>query len=373
MDSFGGSSGRSLREQGVDALSQGDRERARELFEQATRQNPEDEQGWAWLARLASNDVERRSILERGLGLHPQSVQLRQALGELGLPPGSSTTPVGGYSSAGQATTALPRQYPAGPDAANPYGAPGQAPYAGQPPQGQPGYNPYAPAGQPPPGYNPAGPAAQGGAYGVPPIYAYPGMGGPGYYPGMPRQRPGCITAYAVLSLIVSVLMICACGGLASSWPEIMRQIERDPQNQFTPQMEAQLAAVSNIMVPFSIFFVVMGIVGVVMSIALFRGSRWGWWLATASFAGSILSNVFSTLAQLAMGQASSLVSAIIVIGIAGGLLAYFYSDEPLIYFELKARPKGQMLAISFGVGLLLAVVLTFWSLSLVRDLQPIR
>jgi hypothetical protein len=377
MDSFGGSSERSLREQGVDALSRGERERARELFAQATRQDPGDEQGWAWLARLATNDVERRSILEQGLALHPQSVQLRQALGELGVTPGAATTPAGGYSSAGQQTMALPRQYPVEPP--NPYATPGQPGpttplgpgYGGTPQPGQQGYNPYAPA--PPPGTNPYAAPAPGQPYAVPPLYAYPGMGGSGYYPGMPRPRPGCITAYAVLAMIVSLLMICSCGVLASSWPESMRQIERDPNDSFSPQAQAQMATLSNVMVPISIFFVIIGIVGVVMSIALFRGSRWGWWLATVSFASSVLSSLFSGLIGLAGGDSSTLVGTLISVAISGGLLAYFYSDEPLIYFELKSRPKGQMLAISFGCGLVLAAVLTFWNFSVLQDLQNLK
>jgi hypothetical protein len=70
----------SILQLGIEAVKDGNKEEARNLFRTLTRQTPENVQGWLWLAGVAENRDERKGSLERVLDLDPQNVVALKSL-----------------------------------------------------------------------------------------------------------------------------------------------------------------------------------------------------------------------------------------------------------------------------------------------------
>ncbi|NCC32971.1 MAG: hypothetical protein EOM24_13275, partial [Chloroflexia bacterium] len=80
----------SILQLGIEAAREGKKDEARQLFRLLTRQEPENAQGWLWLAGVAENREERQNALERVLTLDPQNEMAIKGLNALGVRP--STT-----------------------------------------------------------------------------------------------------------------------------------------------------------------------------------------------------------------------------------------------------------------------------------------
>ena len=62
---------------GIDEARNGNREAARNLFELLTRQEPNNAQGWLWLAGVADGTDQRREALQRVIALEPENEMAR--------------------------------------------------------------------------------------------------------------------------------------------------------------------------------------------------------------------------------------------------------------------------------------------------------
>jgi hypothetical protein len=69
---------------GIEATRDGNREEARNLFTLLTKQDPNNVQGWLWLAGVSDSSEQRRSALERALALDPQNEMALRGLRALG-------------------------------------------------------------------------------------------------------------------------------------------------------------------------------------------------------------------------------------------------------------------------------------------------
>lgn len=67
----------------ITALTEGRKEKARELLMQVVAQDPENEQAWLWLSRAASTDQQRRVCLETVLEINPHNEAARQRIATL--------------------------------------------------------------------------------------------------------------------------------------------------------------------------------------------------------------------------------------------------------------------------------------------------
>jgi hypothetical protein len=74
---------------GIDAAREGNRDEARDLFDLLTRQQPNNIQGWLWLAGVAKTPDERRAALERVVALDPNNEMAVKGLQAMGV----SSTP----------------------------------------------------------------------------------------------------------------------------------------------------------------------------------------------------------------------------------------------------------------------------------------
>ncbi len=72
---------------GIEAAREGNREEARNLFSLLTRQEPNNVQGWLWLAGVADDADERRGALERVVELDPNNEMARRGLQAMGVSP----------------------------------------------------------------------------------------------------------------------------------------------------------------------------------------------------------------------------------------------------------------------------------------------
>ncbi len=70
---------------GIDEARNGNREAARNLFELLTRQEPNNAQGWLWLAGVADGTDQRREALQRVLALEPENEMARKGLQAMGV------------------------------------------------------------------------------------------------------------------------------------------------------------------------------------------------------------------------------------------------------------------------------------------------
>jgi hypothetical protein len=69
---------------GIEATRDGNREEARNLFTLLTKQDPNNVQGWLWLAGVSDSSEQRRHALERALALDPQNEMALRGLRALG-------------------------------------------------------------------------------------------------------------------------------------------------------------------------------------------------------------------------------------------------------------------------------------------------
>ena len=70
-------------QQGITALKAGDKARARQLFETALEENPEDAQAWLWLSGAVNTDEDRIACLRHVLSLAPDHAAARRGLAKL--------------------------------------------------------------------------------------------------------------------------------------------------------------------------------------------------------------------------------------------------------------------------------------------------
>ncbi|MEI6181368.1 MAG: hypothetical protein WCP31_11475, partial [Chloroflexales bacterium] len=79
----------SILQLGIEAAREGKKEEARQLFRLLTRQEPDNSQGWLWLAGVAENREERQNALERVLAFEPENEMALKGLQALGVRPSS--------------------------------------------------------------------------------------------------------------------------------------------------------------------------------------------------------------------------------------------------------------------------------------------
>jgi len=74
----------SILQLGIEAARAGDKAEARELFRLVTREDPNNHQGWLWLAGVAEDREEKRAALERVIAIAPDNELARRGLAALG-------------------------------------------------------------------------------------------------------------------------------------------------------------------------------------------------------------------------------------------------------------------------------------------------
>jgi hypothetical protein len=74
----------SILQLGIEAARSNDKAEARELFRLVTREDPNNVQGWLWLAGVAEDREERRAALERVVQIDPNNDLARKGLAALG-------------------------------------------------------------------------------------------------------------------------------------------------------------------------------------------------------------------------------------------------------------------------------------------------
>lgn len=77
---------------GIEAAREGNREEARNLFTLLTSQDPDNVQGWLWLAGVANGPDERRAALEKVISLDPTNEMAVRGLQAMGVNPSSAST-----------------------------------------------------------------------------------------------------------------------------------------------------------------------------------------------------------------------------------------------------------------------------------------
>ena len=83
----------SILQLGIEAARENKKEEARQLFRLLTRQEPDNVQGWLWLAGVAENREERQGALERVLELEPTNEMAYKGLQALGALPIAAVAP----------------------------------------------------------------------------------------------------------------------------------------------------------------------------------------------------------------------------------------------------------------------------------------
>ena len=106
---------------GIEEARNGNREAARNLFELLTRQEPDNAQGWLWLAGVADGPDQRREALQRVIALEPENEMARKGLQAMGVNP--SAEPVAAPVAAPAAPATSLRAEDASPKFAPPNGA----------------------------------------------------------------------------------------------------------------------------------------------------------------------------------------------------------------------------------------------------------
>lgn len=107
----------SILQLGIEAARENKKEEARQLFRLLTRQEPNNAQGWLWLAGVAENREERQAALERVLELDPDNEMALKGLQALGI----AVAPVAPRPSVGSEPPVAP-EAPAPAPVASPYG-----------------------------------------------------------------------------------------------------------------------------------------------------------------------------------------------------------------------------------------------------------
>jgi hypothetical protein len=111
----------SILQLGIEAARAGDKAEARELFRLVTREDPNNAQGWLWLAGVAEDREEKRVALEHVIQIDPSNDLARKGLAALGSPSGAGAgrgAAVGaaaagaaaGAAASGSTTAKLPAQ-----------------------------------------------------------------------------------------------------------------------------------------------------------------------------------------------------------------------------------------------------------------------
>jgi hypothetical protein len=85
----------SILQLGIEAAREGNNDEARSLFRLLTREDPNNVQGWFWLAGVADSREERQTALERVLELEPGNELALQSLQAMGARPGGSDVSAG--------------------------------------------------------------------------------------------------------------------------------------------------------------------------------------------------------------------------------------------------------------------------------------
>lgn len=300
--------GKALRDQGIAALQQGDRQRARELLSQATQLNPADEYAWLWLSSAVDNDWERRQCLERVLAINPSNEAARRELQNL--PPIPAQPPFHQHQTPPPQT--LPAFYTPG----------GPLPAAANAPQ---------PGGYAQPGYPPSSL----------------------YVPTARAGRPGCITALAVLFfagglILIGILLIVMA---TSHLPE------------FRQGFAEGLGGRDDLVALFLVIFMLLGLFALATGVGLWRGTRWGWWLAATYYAfavtRAILGMTIAASRNTLGDDLSSLLGDILGETLVA-LLIYLYLFKPRIwsFFGLEQTSKGVAAAVTLVIGFILSVML---------------
>jgi len=83
----------SILQLGIEAARAGDKAEARELFRLVTREDPNNAQGWLWLAGVAEDREEKRAALERVTQIDPANELARKGLAALGGASAVAATP----------------------------------------------------------------------------------------------------------------------------------------------------------------------------------------------------------------------------------------------------------------------------------------
>ncbi len=83
----------SILQLGIEAARKGEKDEARRLFRLLTREQPENAQGWLWLAGVAEDREERQAALEQVLRLDPNNEMALKGLQALGVKPAAPQPP----------------------------------------------------------------------------------------------------------------------------------------------------------------------------------------------------------------------------------------------------------------------------------------
>ena len=95
----------SIMQLGIEAARAGDKAEARQLFRLVTREDPNNAQGWLWLAGVAEDREEKRGALERVVQIDPSNDLARKGLAALGgvrAAPSAAAAPVAAATQAPQ-------------------------------------------------------------------------------------------------------------------------------------------------------------------------------------------------------------------------------------------------------------------------------
>jgi hypothetical protein len=86
MPEGGGDSMTDLVQAGILAARRGHRQEAREYFQQALRENLQNEQAWLWMSTVVDSTAEKRVCLERALSINPYNSGARVELEKITTP-----------------------------------------------------------------------------------------------------------------------------------------------------------------------------------------------------------------------------------------------------------------------------------------------
>lgn len=107
----------SILQLGIEAARAGDKAEARELFRLVTREDPDNAQGWMWLAGVAEDRDEKRAALQRAVQIEPNNQLAKKGLAALGgaraaMPPASAQSTEAASATTEAAPPAVPTPVP---------------------------------------------------------------------------------------------------------------------------------------------------------------------------------------------------------------------------------------------------------------------
>lgn len=155
-----------------------------------------------------------------------------------------------------------------------------------------------------------------------------PGQGyGPGAGQPVTIKRPGGVTAASIITMILSALTLVSGLAAAASSGAIADYI-RDNPDVLEGVSEADrpdvLDAIDSAMVGFGVFFVVLGIIGIVLGILVLKPRSWARILLTIAAAITALAGVIGSLSLVGLPWlvGSIAVIALLFVGKAGDWFA---------------------------------------------------